>query len=69
MANYFSFDVIKEYYANTLLSLIRQTARTSKEAELKRWKSLKVNWNNKWTIPQRLINKVKRVIHHQSLAG
>ncbi|MDB4999240.1 MAG: hypothetical protein JWR76_317, partial [Mucilaginibacter sp.] len=47
--NYFSRDVIKEYYANTLLSLIRQTARTSKEAELKRWKSLKVNWNNKWT--------------------
>jgi hypothetical protein len=67
--NYFSSDVIKEYYANTLLSLIRQAPITSKEAELKRWKSLKLNWSNNWTIPQRFINRVKRIVHPQSLAG
>jgi len=61
---HFCQDVIKEYYANTLLSLIRLTPKTSKEAELKRWKSLSLNWSNKWTIPQRLLNKVKKVIYN-----
>jgi hypothetical protein len=61
---HFCRDVIKEYYANTLLSLIRLTPKTSKKAELKRWKSLSLNWNNKWTIPQRLLNKVKKVIYN-----
>jgi hypothetical protein len=56
---YFCADVIKEYYANTLLSLIRQTPKTSKEAELKRWRSLNMYWKNKWTLPQRVLNKIR----------
>ncbi|MDB5009963.1 MAG: hypothetical protein JWQ06_752, partial [Mucilaginibacter sp.] len=66
---YFCRDVIKEYYANALLSLIRLTPKTSKEAEFKRWKSLSLNWNNNWTIPQRLINRVRKGMYHQNLAG
>ena len=56
---YYCADVIKQHYAHTLLSLIRQTPRTTKEAELKRWRSLNMYWKNKWTIPQRILNKIR----------
>jgi len=56
---YFCADVVKEYYTHTLLSLIYQTPKTSKEAEFKRWRSLNMYWKNKWTIPQRILNKIR----------
>ncbi|MEJ5961897.1 exostosin domain-containing protein [Pedobacter immunditicola] len=55
---YFSSDVINQYYANTLLTLLRQSPVTTKEAELKRWKSLSMYWKNEWTLPQRVLNKL-----------
>jgi len=55
---YFCADVINQYYANTLLALLQQSPLTTKEAELKRWKSLSMYWKNKWTIPQRVLNKI-----------
>jgi hypothetical protein len=59
---YFSADVISSYYADALLSLIGQAPKTSKAAEFKRWRSLKLNWDNKWTVPQRIISKIKKVL-------
>lgn len=59
---YFSPNLISEYYANALLSLIRTTPKSSKELEMKRWKSLRLHWSNNWTVPQRAWNKLDRLI-------
>jgi hypothetical protein len=60
--DFFSPAVLRKYYATSLLSLIRSTPKTSKEAEIKRWKSLNVFWNNKWTVPQRVVNKIRMTV-------
>jgi hypothetical protein len=53
--------VIKDYYSNTLFSLISSSPTTSTEAEIKRWKSLPTFWKNKWTLPQRVLNKIRNL--------
>jgi hypothetical protein len=57
---YFSSEVIGNYYAQGLLSLIKESTTATNEAEYKRWNSLHMHWNNNWTIPQRLLNRVKK---------
>jgi hypothetical protein len=58
---YFAADKIGKYYASNLLSLISSNKIGSNESEFKRWRSIGLHWNNEWTIPQRLLNKAKRI--------
>lgn len=59
---FFGPEKIKEFYAKSLYSLLISCETTSQEAELKRWKSLSLYWSNKWTIPQRIFNKVRKLV-------
>lgn len=56
---YFSPACLKNYYAEALLMLISVTPETSKAKEYARWNSLELHWSNKWTLPQRIVNKIK----------
>ncbi|MEO6228727.1 MAG: exostosin family protein [Ferruginibacter sp.] len=58
---YFSPDVLMDYYASSLLSLIKTTPATNNERELKRFKSFNVYWSNKWTVYQRMVIGVKKI--------
>jgi hypothetical protein len=44
-----------------LFFLIVSAPKCSNEMEIKRWTSLSIFWSNKWTIPQRVVNKVKKM--------
>lgn len=57
---YFSLACLKNYYAEAMLLLIASTPETSKANELARWNSVGIFWNNNWTLPQRIINKIKK---------
>jgi hypothetical protein len=57
--DYFSAGKIEKYCADHLVQLIRSTPPTSKREELQRWRSLRVYWRNKWTLPQRVMNKAR----------
>lgn len=62
-ALHFSPDRLVPYYAQALLRCIRAAQRTesSPAKELARWRSMKMAWSNGWTLPQRLVRKVRRV--------
>ena len=57
---YFCPMVIKKYYAESLLSLIKATPKVSKSEEVARWKSVELFWSNRWTLPQRVIKKINK---------
>lgn len=57
---YFAPDNIQKYYAESLLSLIKATPKASKTTELARWNSVELFWSNRWTLPQRVINKLRK---------
>lgn len=59
--NFFGPQVVKKYYAQALFSLISSTPVSSKDNEIKRWNSFDLYWNNKWTIPQRILNKARNM--------
>lgn len=56
---HFAGDLLKQYYADSLLSLIRSTPKYTFDSEMKRWRSFNTYWNNNWTVPQRVVNKFK----------
>jgi hypothetical protein len=58
---YFSSDKIAEYYSASLLSVLKSAPTMSNKEEFKRWNSIRLRWSNEWTIPQRLMNKARRV--------
>jgi hypothetical protein len=58
---FFSGEKMVNYYVNTLHNLMRSAPATSKEAELRRWTSLRMYWLNHWTLPQRMINKARKL--------
>ncbi|ANE49257.1 exostosin domain-containing protein [Flavisolibacter tropicus] len=60
--NYFGAAVIKQYYANALVSLIKLAPKTTRETEIKRWRSFKLQWDNKWTISQRALNRLNKIV-------
>jgi hypothetical protein len=62
---YFSTAQIGDYYASALLSLMRSRQNTTNEEAFKRWKSIRLHWTNEWTIPQRILNKAKRLAQKQ----
>lgn len=57
---FFAGDLVRQYYANTLLDVIRSTPAYSKEEEIQRWRSFATFWGNNWAIPQRFVNKCKQ---------
>jgi hypothetical protein len=63
--NYFSAARIGDYYASALLSLLQASKKTTNEEEFKRWKSLRLQWTNEWTMPQRVLNKARRLTQKQ----
>lgn len=58
--SYFADAVVAEYYAKKLIALIFSARQTSREAEIRRWNSLLFFWKNKWTVPQRVLNKARK---------
>ena len=59
-SNYFAPSVLPNYYAQALLKLVRNAPATDINIEMRRWKSPEFYWSNKWTLPQRVMNKVSR---------
>ena len=59
--NHFSAEILPDYYADSLMKLIRASAGGTHEAEIKRWNSLRFKWSNKWTFPQRITNKIQHL--------
>lgn len=59
-SNYFAPSVLPNYYAQALLQLVRNAPATDVYTEMKRWKSPAFYWSNKWTLSQRVMNKVSR---------
>ena len=57
---YFSRSAIIPYFIGSLRRLIQRSGRISRSAELKRWRSLEFHWRNRWTLPQRVLNKMSR---------
>jgi hypothetical protein len=56
---YFSPATVFGFYADALIACLREPR--SREAELKRWHSFRMHWNNRWTFPQRLQIKLKKL--------
>lgn len=49
------------HIARSLVDCIHAAPPTSQEAEVARWESLSMAWQNEWTIPQRIANKLRRL--------
>lgn len=62
---HFNSEAIVEYYAQSLQKLLKITSIESPEKEIKRWNSFQLHWSNKWTIPQRAINKIRSIAHNR----
>lgn len=60
--NFFRLEIIADYYAKSLIEIISSSPECSMKTEIKRWNSLKFYWNNNWTLPQRVSNKIKQKI-------
>lgn len=60
----FAGDLLKYYYANTLIDLIKSAPKVGKVQEIKRWRSLSTYWINNWTIPQRVSTKINRILRN-----
>jgi hypothetical protein len=63
---FFRGERLPRYCATALYSLIQSTPKYSREMEIKRWRSLTTYWQNKWTIPQRVINKCRIMLEKQA---
>jgi hypothetical protein len=62
---HFSPNNIAKYYANALMSILQKPHSKSAEKEIQRWTSFGVYWNNKWTLPQRIMDRAKRIMVKQ----
>lgn len=62
---HFSPEKIGFYYANAVLALIKGAPKLKLQDEIQRWNSLEIQWQNRWTIPQRILNKARRMIVSQ----
>lgn len=56
---FFSPYRISNYYADALVNLIEKTPETSRAKEMARWKSEDLHWSNRWSFPQRILQKLK----------
>jgi hypothetical protein len=63
----FSPDRLMAFYADALLGCIRSSAGTgSAEQEVRRWRSRRMYRTNQWTLPQRVLNKLKRMLNRKA---
>lgn len=63
---YFAGDRLINYYASSLISLIHSTPKLTKEDERKRWQSFSTYWKNNWSLPQRLMNRSRKIFNRFS---
>jgi len=60
---HFRYDRLMGYYADALLTLIQGNAKDgSMETEITRWRSAHMARLNGWTLPQRIANKLRRMV-------
>ncbi len=59
---FFSPSNVYSHYSQTLVDLIESTNLSNVRSEFERWESFSMYVNNSWTIPQRLMNKIKKKI-------
>lgn len=57
---YFQENYVENYFAHSLIKLISSAPFTTKAMEFKRWQSFSSYWNNKWTLPQRVMNRARK---------
>jgi hypothetical protein len=57
---WFSPNVIALYLVDALFTLLDDSPQSSRSQEMKRWRSLELFWSNRWTLPQRALNKARR---------
>lgn len=57
---FFSPDVVVQYYAKALLTLLKRSGRSTRAVEFRKWRSGEMYWTNGWTLPQRVMNKVSK---------
>ncbi|RYY68911.1 MAG: hypothetical protein EOO13_11015 [Chitinophagaceae bacterium] len=62
---FFAGDLLKQYYASSLIELITSTPKADKAQEIKRWRSLSTYWTNNWTIPQRVSIKINNILKNK----
>ena len=60
---YFKPSGLIAYYADALLACIDANPGGSAESEIRRWRSRRTYASNGWTLPQRLANRVNRLLH------
>jgi len=59
--SYFCEKRVARYYADSMISVIQSAANISKEQELKRWRSFRLQWSNGWTLLQRVVNRLGKI--------
>lgn len=60
---HFRYDSLMRYYADALFSLIEGNTKSgAMEAEIARWRSPHMARLNGWTLPQRIANKLRRMV-------
>jgi hypothetical protein len=59
---FFDKEHIADYYANSLLQIIRSTTHLTYASEINRWKSFHFYKINGWTLSQRIIIKIKNFL-------
>ena len=62
---HYGSEMIVEHYVEGLMTLIGKNSSGNYSIEIatNRWRSIKFYWINKWTIPQRIANKIKRIMN------
>lgn len=60
---HFAPDRLTGYLADALLDCVRASAGSSASADIGRWRSHRMYRANGWTLPQRLSNRIRRVLH------
>jgi hypothetical protein len=60
---YFSPEKLNSYFSDSLISCITENlGKSSASEEVERWRSFETYWANGWTIPQRLMNRLNRLL-------
>ncbi len=61
--HHFCPEKLAAYYSEALLSCMSTSLGSgSVDQELKRWRSFRTYWTNRWTLPQRLASKLHKLI-------
>jgi hypothetical protein len=59
---FFSPDVIAGYYATSILGLVHSGMfERNRDAEIRRLNGIALHWKNGWTLPQRIVSKLRRM--------